>query len=273
MDTLSTIDALQNGIIEKSTQEKKDSPSYHFDKLKMYFGEDYTVNSITISQPTIGTILEVGEDNFYHALSPFLYNSTTIRLFLWDNNIDWNTLRDIEVFALLMPSVAIIHKDILKRIFPLIDFQDFQLLGKKTDDKKTEFALYSKSQDILLSEQEYLEIAEYLRELLNFHPKVERAKGKTTKSWIIQEERMNLQTKKDNEVSSQLLTLVSACINHPGFKYKLDELKNVGIYQFMDSVKRLQKYEESTAALKGCYSGFVDASKINKELLNFMSDI
>ena len=32
MDTLSTIDALQNGIIEKSTQEKKDSPAYHFDK-------------------------------------------------------------------------------------------------------------------------------------------------------------------------------------------------------------------------------------------------
>ena len=41
----------------------------------------------------------------------------------------------------------------------------------------------------------------------------------------------------------------------------------------MDSVKRLQVYESSTALLKGVFSGFVDTSKIDKEEFDFMRQI
>ena len=41
----------------------------------------------------------------------------------------------------------------------------------------------------------------------------------------------------------------------------------------MDSVRRIQKYENGTAALKGCYSGFVDGTKIDKDILNYMGDV
>jgi hypothetical protein len=107
---------------------------------------------------------------------------------------------------------------------------------------------------------------------MNIHPKVEKAKGKTAKSWMIQEDRMNLSQKKDSD-NSTLLPLISTCVNHPGFKYKLKELKEVGIYQFMDSVQRLQIYESSRALLDGSYSGFCDTSKIDKENFNFFRNI
>lgn len=269
MDLLNTIDSLQEKIINEGSQ-KKDKPEYHFDKLKMFFGEGYTVNKITILQPTIGQILHIGEENFYNALSPFLYNSTTIRLFLWEHKIDWNKVRDIEVFSYLMPLRAMYQKGILDMFFN-VDFSDFKLLQRKTDDDKKEFALYSESQDILLTENEYVEIAEYIREMLNIHPKIEKAKGKSTKMWMIQEEKMKLKEKKDD--NSNLLSLISACINYSGFKYKLKELQDVGIYQFMDAVKRIQKIENSIAVLHGAYSGFVDSSKIPAESLNFMGDL
>jgi hypothetical protein len=67
--------------------------------------------------------------------------------------------------------------------------------------------------------------------------------------------------------------LISACVNHPGFKYKLREMKELGIYEFFDSVKRLQIYENSTAIMKGMYSGFVDGSHIKPEDYNFMKEI
>ena len=51
----------------------------------MFFGEDFTINGIRIVQPTIGDILELGEKNFYNALSPFTNNSTSIRL-MWTYN-------------------------------------------------------------------------------------------------------------------------------------------------------------------------------------------
>lgn len=265
------MDKLQDAALNNPNIQEKSNEKYHFDRLKMYFGEDYEiVKGIVISQPTIKDILEIGEENFYHSLSPFLYNSTTIRLFLWENQIDWNTVKDIEVFSYLIPTVK---KEPLKLLFKNINFEDFRLvnINKKNEEEKTVLALYSKIQDILLYENDYLMIAEYIREMMNMHPKVEKAKGKTAKNWIIQEDKMNLQQRK-TENTSTLLSLISGCINHPGFKYNLQELKDVGICQFMDSVKRIQKYETSTAALKGMYSGFVDVKSLDKELIDFMGD-
>ena len=68
-------------------------------------------------------------------------------------------------------------------------------------------------------------------------------------------------------------SIISAMVNHPGFKYKLKELKEVGVAEFYDSARRLPVYEQSTALLKGMFSGFVDGSKIKPEEYNFMRDI
>ena len=274
------MDKLQDATLEeyKKKQKESEKSKYHFDKLKMYFGEDYKVKGIKISMPTIGDILEIGEERFYQALSPFLYNSTSIRVMLWEYfEQDWNKVKDIEVFALMSQTIQ--DKEPQRIIFKDINFDDFQLIQvnrKYTDDEEDnlELALYSPSQDILLYEEDYMEIAEYIREMMNIHPKREKIKGKSAITWTIQEDKMNAQFEKDkNKSSSTLLPLISTCINHPGFKYKLQELKEVGIYQFMDSVKRIQKYESATAAMKGIYSGMVSAKDIGEEALNFMSDI
>ena len=111
--------------------------------------------------------------------------------------------------------------------------------------------------------------------MFNIYPKVEKAKGKATKEAIIEEDRMNLnlEIKKNKGSKSMLLPLVSSCINHPGFKYKLNELREIGIVQFMDSVQRLQIYESTVALNSGMYSGMCDLSKVDKNLFNFMRDI
>lgn len=278
MEGLEMLDKLQEAVMDDS-RNKISAPkeNYHFDKLKMYFGEDFKLkDGIVISQPTIGDILETGEENFYHSLTPFLYNSTSIRLQLWEAKprIDWNHVKDIEVFAILIPMV---DKMPLKLLFKDIHFEDFTLvnINDTENEEQPRLGLYSASQNILLNESEYMLAAEYIRTMLNSHPKIEKAKGKTAKNWIIQEDRLNLQQRlNENKTNfSTLLPLISSCINHPGFKYKLHELKEVGICQFMDSVQRIQKYESSISALRGCYSGFVDTKKMDKETFNFMGDI
>ena len=59
-------------------------------------------------------------------------------------------------------------------------------------------------------------------------------------------------------------------MRYPGFKYKKDELKQCGYYEFMDTVMGSQIYVSSTALLKGAYSGMIDTSKINKKEFNWM---
>ena len=275
MDVLDTLDNLQSAAEEDIKKEKKKTkPEYHFDKLKMYFGEDYTINGITISIPTIGDILDIGEKRFFKSLSPFLSNSTSIRVLLYDVfKKDWNKTKDIEVFFILSNIVK--DQEPLKLLFKNINFDDFLIVDAKKNlsDSSTTTSLYSRSQDILIYEDQYMEIAEYIRTMMNIHPKVEKAKGKTTKQWILQEDRMKEKQNQDKENDSTLLPLISACVNHPGFKYKLEELKQVNICQFMDSVQRIQKYEQGTAALHGIYGGMVSAKDVPEDLINFMGDI
>ena len=330
MANYDVLDGLQHAVIEEE-QKKQSSKKkeYSFDKLALLFMEDYEVKGIKVSQPTIGDILRVGESNFYQALSPFLYNSTSIRVMLWEAGIDWCNVKDIEVFDILNNiqkqnkelTNAIISDDTFneedtttcrkskiskikswflrlfknnknteesknlnanileKEIFPLkilfknIDITDFKLYKEKeTEDSEEKLCLYSPQYDIKLYEEDYMQIAEYIREMLNVHPKVEKAKGKTAKRWMIDEDKMNALHRDEKNIST-LLPLVSACVNHPGFKYKLQELREVGIYQFMDAVQRLQIYESSRALLQGSYSGFCDTSKVPQDNFNFMRNI
>ena len=74
---------------------------------------------------------------------------------------------------------------------------------------------------MILSEEQFFEISGYIREMLNVHPKVEKAKGKIAKKWMIDEDRQNLLAKQAKDEDSDLLPLVSSLINHPGFKYNL----------------------------------------------------
>ena len=289
MANYDVLDGLQQAVIEEE-QKKQSSKKkeYSFDKLALLFMEDYEVKGIKISQPTINDILRVGESNFYQALSPFLYNSTSIRVMLWEAGIDWCNVKDIEVFDILN-NIQKQNKEILRQVigdevdkrenplnilFKDIDITAFNLYKEKANEEDSEekLCLYSPVYDIKLYEEDYMEIAEYIREMLNIHPKVEKAKGKTAKRWMIDEDKMNA-LHRDEKNTSTLLPLVSACVNHPGFKYKLQELREVGIYQFMDAVQRLQIYESSRALLQGSYSGFCDTSKVPQDNFNFMRDI
>lgn len=276
MDIVNRLETLEQAALEDAEKKKQQSQKveYHFDKLAMYFDKDYFVKDIRIKMPTIGDILKFGESRFYNTFSPFFTNSTSIRVQLWDMEprVDWTKVKDIQVFNML--HLNLLDEEVVHSVFPDVTFSDFQLMGLKDDPEK--LVLYSPSQQIILTESEYMEIATYIRTVLNRFPKIEKAKGKTTKQWMIQEDRMkmlNSSKENDEENSSYLLSLVSSCLNHPGFKYKLEDLENMGIYRFMDSVKRIQKYEQSTAVLKGMYSGFVDGSKINPEQYNFMGDV
>ena len=268
------LDGIQAAVLADAQKKKENTQEYKFDPLKMYFREDYFVKGIRIVQPTIGNILDIGESKFYSGLSPFLYNSTSIRVMLWDlpQRIDWCNVKDIEVFGILK-NMTNTDNSAIRLLFPDYRIEHMQLMQlNEKNSNECQLFLYDEENDFVLNESEYMEIAEYIRTLLNIHPKIEKAKGKTTKQWMIDEDRMNM-AQRDEKNTSTLLPLISACINHPGFKYKLQELRDVGIYEFMDSVQRLQIYESTIALLGGSYSGFADMSKVPKEQFNFMRDI
>ena len=181
------LDGLQAAVIAEAQHKKDNKQEYKFDPLKMYFREDYFVKGIRIVQPTIGDILNMGESKFYSGLLPFLYNSTSIRVMLWDlpQRIDWCKVKDIEVFG-MMKSMTDTDNSAIRLLFPDYRIEHMRLMQfQEKDSYKSQLCLYDSENDFILKESEYMEIAEYIRTLLNIHPKIEKEKGKTTKQWII----------------------------------------------------------------------------------------
>lgn len=308
-----------------SDQEKKDKQSeekkeykFDFDELKMYFREPYMIKMendkyIEIMQPSIGDILEIGDREVYSSITPFVSNSTSYRVQLWDMGIDWNKKTDYEVFIMFLPLISNVdflfrrvefienpdydnklsETENLKRgqekilkICSCIDFAQLAPYVRKEDEDVNEddlskhIFLYDSDQDVIITEETYMHIREYLCMMFDQHPKQEFAKGKLAKKWIINEEKekMKLEAEKNSgKKKSILLPMVSGLLNHPGFKYDLEGMKNLGIFAFMDSVRRLQIYEQCTAFLGGMYSGMMDTSKLGQEELskrvNWLQDI
>lgn len=261
---------------------------YDFDELKMYFGEDYWVtDKIYIKVPTIGDILEFGDTKFYSMLNLFCANPTSLRLQLWKIGIDWNKISDFELFAQFIirnftpKDTYLLFGDLNFSWFKFFhdNNKDCDLLIYVPQDENGNLIPISYKDAIVIDELIYKKIIKYLCLMFNLHFKVEHAKNKATKEAMIWEDEMNNNAKSQKNSNKEysksfLLPLISAMVNHPGFKYKTSELKEIGIVQFMDSVKRLQTYENVTALMKGMYSGFMDTSKINiQKDLNWLKDL
>jgi hypothetical protein len=251
---------------------------FKYDILRMYYGEDYWVtNEIVIHQPTLQQIMDYGESEFWVMVSMLCANPTSMRLELWNKGIDWNTLSDFDLFIMLAGGLP---KDTTEILFGDFDLTKLKETRRQiSEDEEQKILVYMPNPIIQIDESIYNRMVGYLRTMFDIHPKVEKAKGKATKEAIIDEERMNLRIAEKKQKTnkwkkSTLFPLISAAINHPGFKYKKNELREVGIVEFMDSVKRLQIYESTTALMTGMYMGMVDLKGMDlKKELNWTRDL
>lgn len=251
-------------------------PKIEFDRLQMYFGEPYIIDldsaegSIVIKMPTVGDIIVFGEKAFNETLSTFVTNTTSYRLVLWDSGIDWNEISDFDLFCMLYKNI---NFEATKLMFDNLDFSKFELVKKNVDENET-IVLYNKEENIEINEDVYQYIHQYFQEVFNIFPEEKITKDATLKQLYINKDKAEFERQKNKEKSgNSIQALISSCVNHPGFKYKLSELKSLGICEFYDSVKRLQIYESSTSLMKGMYSGFVDSSKLSSDDYNFMREI
>ena len=264
--------AIEDQLRQEDFTEKK---KLDFNPLQLYFGDDYVINDkIIIHQPVIQDFIDKGEDNIYSVIAPFTCNTTIYLLPLWEMCIDWNKITNQELFAFLIKTMDFEYS---KVIFGDIDFSSFDFYElENPNSDETSIVLYSPKMDLIIDEDTREKMCTYIQYMFNSHPiEEEFTSSKILKQDLINNDRQKklAKLKGDKTGSTSLLSMISFCLNHPGFKYKKNELREVGIVEFMDSVQRLQIYESTRALMGGSYSGFLDTSKIKKEEFNFMRDV
>ena len=244
------------------------SSMFEYDELQMYFGEDYIINDkIKIHQPTIGEIVQYGEREYYSMVHTLTCIPSDMPSQLDDLGINYMEIEDFELFMMLTRGLT---KEKTNILFGDLDLSQFEPCLNQVNNEK---CLYDRENDIVIDKLIYLKIISYLRKLHSIKPKVRKAANETTRKIIIQLDRQKIQQSKKEEYKSQLKELISGMMRFPGFKYKKNELKECGLYEFMESVQGAQIYVSTTALLSGMYSGMIDTSKIDKKEFNWMRSI
>lgn len=237
----------------------------HVDELKMYFREPYVINkNIVLYQPTIGDIIEFGEAEYYGMITTLCAIPSDMKSKLWDDyDVDYTTISDFYLFCFLTRQLT---KEQTRLVLGELDLS--KLIVATRDDE--EIILCNEHGETIIDNYIYLRIVDYLRKVHNLKPKIEMPANEFTKKVLIDDDRQRKQMAANKGFHSNLQPLISSLVNSAGFKYKLQELKEVGYVEFMDSVQRIQIIKQTEALLSGMYSGMVDTSKMDKKNLNWL---
>lgn len=238
-----------------------------YDQTRIYFGFDYKVtDQIIVHQPTIGEIVEFGEQEYYSTVGLLCAIPSDMKSFLWDNfDIDWTKITDFELFCLIRQTLPVERTKLLLGDLDLPSLQ----LGYINGDQSN-IVLRDEDKGIEINDFVYTKMVSYIRALHGITPKIEKAADKFTKQIMLQDDRERIQRNADKEYEPQLLSLITSMMTYPGFKYKKNELKECGLNEFMSAVKSAQIYVSTVALQHGAYSGFMDTSKISKDKFNWM---
>ena len=236
------------------------------DDLKLYIGDDFVINDhVKIFQPTIRTIAEFGERDFFSIVHTITAIPSDMKSQLWDMGLDWMEVEDFELFMMLAQTLTPDRTSIL------FGDLDFSKLRPYRNNQNGDIILADIEAGIKIDKMIYLRIVSYLRKAFNITPKIERAKNKITKRILIEEDRKKIEFNKDKPFKSYLLPLISSVKVKQG--YTKEYVLNMGYVEFMNDVARLQVIHNADHLLSACYAGTIDMKKINKAELNWMKEL
>ena len=236
------------------------------DELSLYFGEPYVVNEyITITLPKIGEVVKYGERQYYSMIQTITAIPSDLKSQLFDMGLDWTQVEDFQLFMMLAPTLP---KDKTYILFGDLDFQAMRPFQNKQNGA---VVLFNPQTNAVIDELAYGKMHAYLCSAHNLTKKVEKAANEFTKKFMIEEDRQKIAYNQKQPYKSFLRPLISAVKCRMG--YTLDYVKNMGLYEFMDDLNRLQVIVNADALLQGSYSGMVDTSKIPKKNFDWCRSI
>jgi hypothetical protein len=193
-----------------------------------------------------------------------------MKVALDDMKLDYMQIEDFQLFMMMCQSLTPDKTKPLLGDLDLREFKPYQL----TDSEEVVLANGKVDKDgkpIIINQIIYDILTTYIRKMHGFKKQVDKAANAITRKVLIDDERKNAQRNKDKTYKSFLVPLVSSLQGRQG--YTKDYICNMGLYEFMNQINRVQIIVQADAALGGMYSGFVDTKKMDKTVLDWMRDI
>lgn len=242
------------------------------DKVVLLRGKPYVINDhISILQPTLDEVEAFGNDNFLALVATLTATSYDFRFKLDDAHIDYEDIDDFTMFTMLVHAFT---NEETKILFGDLDFETFQV----EFDVENDYFFLKNKDGIVIDRVIYQLIVDYLREVHGLKRHFIHFGNEMARRFHMEDERRMLEEQQEkDEGGSWLAPLISAMVNCDKFKYSYDDVWQLTFYQFMDSVKRIQKINESQNVSLGIYTGNIDTEKMGqtklREQLNWLGEL
>lgn len=274
------------------------------DKLLLYKGNDYVINDyIKIHQPSLDEIANYGQSKYFSMVRLLTSVGADLKWQLDEIGIDYTAISDFELFyGILIKNYT---KEQTSILFGNLDFSKFELYQNVDNN---ELCLVQVIEKIINHEVKYTGIKRIIRKILRIKPETYKEKlyekviidaftyelivsylrcthglkrndqlpaNESTKRVLIEDDKDEYLRNKDKEQDdTYLINLISAMVNSSGFKYNYENVWNMKIYAFLDSVKRISKIKNAELLLQSGYSGYgINLKDINNKQLDWLGEL
>ena len=244
---------------------------FQVEELKLYMSEDIKIaNGIVLKCPKIKDVAEYGESAYFSMVNTLCATPSSMMVALDDMKLNYMKVKDFELFMMLCQSLK------PEATYPILGDLDLTKFKPHQVGETEEVILVHEDtkndeNPIVISPIIHEVLTTYIRKMHNLKKEVKKAGNEITRKQLIRLARQDAEMAKNKPHESFLRPVISAVKCRQG--YSMDYIREMGIFELMDDLSRLNVIIQADAALGGMYSGFVDTKKMDKTVLNWTRNI
>lgn len=230
-------------------------------------GESIRINdSISVRQPTLSDIEEVGESAYFSCINMLCSTPSDFKVQLWDSGIDWTEISDYLLFQTLYKSI---DERVVELILPGVHLPQ---MIRVVSDKSNEVCLSSPDGAIVIDEAIYYQVVEAIRRTNSITKTTDNPGNLATKKFMLNKARRMLdRARTEKERSSSLGVIISSLVNCEHFKYNYTTVWGLTLYQLMDALQQIQRYKRCDYIMHGIYAGTIDPKALSSDDLSWIA--
>lgn len=232
---------------------------------KLLYASEIPVNDkIHIMIPTVGEVCD-HEEEYYALVSIFTAMPVDFMVQLDDAGIDFTTINEYELFLLLFQGLK--SQD-TSMIFGDLNFANFEVAINEANGN---VVLVDREHDIVIDRAIHARIASILRKIHHLEKNHRTPANEEAKKFLLKRARDKMRRRKNRVEDSQLETLIIAMVNTEQFKYGYEDVRDLSIYQFNESLRQVVKKIDYDNRMYGVYTGTIDPSGLSQDDLNWLT--
>lgn len=219
--------------------------------------------NIEIIIPTVAEVIE-SEESYYAAVTALTAMPIDMMVQLDDMGIDFSECSEYDLFLILSKSLK--EAD-LSLVFGGFDFSKLKLAVNESNGL---LVLRDEESGIVIDRAVHSQISGTLRKIHHLTKNRRKAGNDEAKKYMLKRAREKQRRERNKKQDSQLEKLIVALVNSEQFKYGFEDVKNLSIYQFNESVRQIIKKTDYNNRMYGIYSGTIDPKNLKQDDLNWL---